>query len=223
MALSKKDQINIKLHAAKQALESAIDVIRAELAQHTDKQINNDDELLRKRNHLRMLEMQLKGIYDLFVGGAKKQKARLILAECHGELKDGSPCGYKIRASMATLMRGVPNCPDPMCKRKGKPFEVEIRDDEIDGQIEMAIDPKAVQEAEAAEALRRKEKDLKRAANAGMPRFQLPHEKVDSVEKAQENRDADFERIVSESEEWLENAPKGFGINQTKGGSNGKE
>lgn len=183
MALSTKAQINIKLETAKRALESSLQNVSAQLEGKSREEIRNDPELYRLSLLKHQYEIQIAGIYKLFAGGAKKQSARLILAFCTGNLRDGSPCDYKIRASMSTYLRGVPCCPDAMCDRKAKPFEIEIKDENLNAEIDNALSDKDAMQIEVEHAHFQKERDLKRARENGMrgfaksPEQVLPHER----------------------------------------------
>jgi hypothetical protein len=139
MARSKKEGVLLKLLAAKNALTLTIITLEEELKPYTPEQIRENPILFRRSQALAEQRLALDEIFKLDGTLKRKQKARLILARCEGFLKEGFECDYKIRASMGTLMRGVPNCPDPMCNRKGKPLTVEIKDEEIDSQVEESI------------------------------------------------------------------------------------
>ena len=170
MALSKKDQINIKLEYAKETLAAGLRRLDALLARDD----LTDKERTALTNERRQCEIQLAGIFKLYEGLKKKQSARMVLAYCEGELKDGTPCEYKIRASMSTYLRGVPCCPDPMCNRKSKPFTVQEKDADIEQAIAdmmEGITPEQQMQDEVSEAKRRDAQEKERAKEAGLKRF----------------------------------------------------
>lgn len=161
MARSKKEAVAIKILAAAKALESTILTLENILKEKSAEEIRENPELFRMQRQLENHRVELENIAKLFGTLKNKQGTRLILARCEGHLKskyseEGAileECNYKIRASMATLMRGVPNCPDAMCTRKGKPFTVEIADEEIDVRVEDSF----------KEAMTKAEKTLEKA------------------------------------------------------------
>ena len=183
MALSKKAQVNIKLETAVKALSDSLKLVSEKLEGKQFEEIRDDAELYRlfllKKNY----EVQIANVYKLFESNGKKQSARLILAFCTGTLKDGEPCDYKIRASMSTYLRGVPCCPDVMCNRKSKPFEIEIKDKEIDQELDGALGGKEIMEMEVDHAKLQKERDVKRAVRNNMRGFVLPHDAVAGEQK----------------------------------------
>lgn len=153
MARSKKEQINIKLHTAKQALEMAIVALEDELKGITDEQIRDNPELFKKAQRLRQHRIMLENIMKLYEGKNKKQGSRMVLALCMGEnpAAENGLCEYKIRASMSMYLRGVPNCPDPNCKRKGKPLEVQMDEQDIDEALVQTLGEEIMSDLERAE------------------------------------------------------------------------
>lgn len=153
MARSKKEQINIKLETAKRALEAAIQGLEEELAHHKEDKIRETPELFKKSLRLRSHRIALEGIMKLYDSSKKKQGTRLILAVCLGmnPAQENGMCDYKIRASMSTFLRGVPNCPDPNCKNKGKPLEVQMQEDDIDAALVQTLGEEILSDLERAE------------------------------------------------------------------------
>lgn len=164
MAMSKKEQINLKLHAAKTALEQSIEVLRGELEGLNQEQIRDNPALYKKWLRLGTAELSLKNIMRLFEAKKKKQGSRMVLAVCEGEFKvggdAGEPCFYKVRASMSMYLRGIPNCPDERCSRFNRPLNVEMPDEmngEDDGEISLAEEIELDQERREKRAQQRKE------------------------------------------------------------------
>lgn len=163
MALSMKDQINVKLTTARDALLSAIKRLDEELKPFTKETVRDNEKAYKLWLQRDLLNGQLLAIMKLYESSGKKQKARLILAFCTGTLKDGSACDYKIRASLSVYMRGVPTCPDPMCDMHGKAFEVETKDEEIDQQIDAIVGADETMKYEMEQSAQRKQRRLERA------------------------------------------------------------
>src|SRR6266566_4122087 len=136
MARSKKEAVAIKILAAAKALESAIHTLEQALVGFKPEQIRENPDLYKRSQALIQHKIELANIEKLFGTLKKKQGTRLILARCEGFLKEGGECDYKIRASMGCLMRGVPNCPDPLCNRKGKALTVEVSDEELNERVD---------------------------------------------------------------------------------------
>jgi hypothetical protein len=192
MARSKKEQVNVKLEMAKQALVSVIQHLDEQIGNKTQDECFKDKEMRRlweQRNHA---QSQLVSILKLYSSSSKKKGSRLILAVCGGELKDGEFCLYKIRASMMMYLRGIPSCPDPLCKHHGKPLEVQLKDEEIDSELEKTLGE------EILDDIARKEKRAKETA-----------EKFDGKKKEIKTEDdIEWEKARAQDEEWLKGGKK---------------
>lgn len=114
------------------------------LLKHTKEEIKVSEDLTSMYRRFRHNESMYRHLLHLQESQAKKgkQTTRMLQAICTGELKDGNLCNYKIRASMSTYMIGIPNCPNPFCKRKGKPFELQI---DIEADAELIDEEVAIQ------------------------------------------------------------------------------